>query len=207
MNFKDLKQKMNAEKMDNSKIPTEIKDIKTSKMPIQKVIKSMRAEIFTQLVVIILFFAVPSFIELHQLPKGIYYILMSITSFITFIYLGKMIWFLNKSSCLDDQSKNSVITFIHDLKLTLEVYKTAVVSGSLLLPFPMICIYLGRMKMDPKLFENIVSLNISNTTLFLYAIGYIIVAILIYIITIMWSNRLYEIHIKNLEEILKEFKS
>jgi hypothetical protein len=41
----------------------------------------------------------------------------------------------------------------------------------------------------------------------LYAIGYIIVAILIYIITIMWSNRLYEIHIKNLEEILKEFNS
>jgi len=207
MNFEDIKQKMNADNMDVIQIPTEIKDLKTSKMPIQKVIKSMRTEIFTQLVVIILFFATPIFIDLHQLPKGIYYILMFITSLITFIYLGKMIWFLNKSSCLGDQSKDSVITFIHDLKLTLEVYKTAIISGSLLLPFPMICIYLGRMKMDPKLFENILSLNISNTTLFLYAIGYIIVAILIYIITIMWSNRLYEIHIKNLEEILKEFNS
>lgn len=207
MNFEDIKQKMDAENMDDNQIPTEIKDVKISNMPIQKVIKSMKSEIFTQLVIIVIFFTAPSFIELQQLPKGIYYILMSITSLITLIYLGKMSWFLNKSSDLSNPSKDAVLSFIYDLKLTLEVYKTAIISGSFLLPFSMICIYLGRMKMDPELFENIISLNVSNTTLFLYAIGYIIVAILIYIITIMWSNKLYGIHIKNLEEILKEFNS
>jgi hypothetical protein len=167
----------------------------------------MKREIFTQLVVIMLFFAAPNFIELHQLPKGIYYILMSITSLITLIYLGKMSWFLNNSSSLGNQSKDSVISFIQDLKLTLEVYKTAIISGSLLLPFSMICIYLGRMDMDSKLFENIISLNVSNTTLFLYAIGYITVAILIYIISIWWVNKLYGIQIKNLELILIELNS
>lgn len=207
MNFEDIKQKMDAENMDDNQIPTEIKDIKISNMPIQKVIKSMKSEIFTQLVIIVIFFTAPSFIELQQLPKGIYYILMSITSLINLIYLGKMSWFLNKSSDLSNPSKDALLSFIYDLKLTLEVYKTAIISGSFLLPFSMICIYLGRMKMDPELFENIISLNVSNTTLFLYAIGYIIVAILIYIITIMWSNKLYGIHIKNLEGILKEFNS
>jgi hypothetical protein len=88
MNFEDIKQKMNAENMDDNQFPTEIKDLKTSKMPILNVRKSMKREIFTQLVVIMLFFAAPNFIELHQLPKGIYYILMSITSLITLIYLG-----------------------------------------------------------------------------------------------------------------------
>ncbi len=207
MNFEDIKRKMDTDNMNDNQIPTKIKDIKTSNMPIQKVIKSMKSEIFTQLVIIVIFFTVPSFIELHLLPKGLYYILMSITSLITLIYLGKMSWFLNKSSDLSNPSKDAILSFIHNLKLTLEVYKTAIISGSLLLPFSMICIYLGRMKMDKELFENIISLNASNTTLFLYAIGYIIIAILIYIITIMWSNKLYGIHIKNLEEILKEFNS
>jgi hypothetical protein len=207
MNFKDIKQKMDDENMDENQIPREINDLKTSKMPIQKVIKRLKIEIFIQLVIIVLFFTVPSFIELHQLPKGIYYILMSITCIITLIYLGKMSWFLNRSSQLSNQSKDVVLSFIYDLKLTLEVYKTAIISGSLLLPFSMICIYLGRVTMDPKLFENTISLNVSNTTLFFYAIGYILVAILIYITTIKWAKRLYEIQIKNLEEILKEFNS
>jgi hypothetical protein len=63
------------------------------------------------------------------------------------------------------------------------------------------------MDMDSKLFENIISLNVSNTTLFLYAIGYITVAILIYIISIWWVNKLYGIQIKNLELILIELNS
>ena len=207
MNFENIKRKMDTDNMDDNQIPTKIKDIETSNMPIQKVIKSMKSEIFTQLIIIVVFFTAPNFIELHQLPKGLYYILMSITSLITLIYLGKMSWFLNKSSDLSNPSKDAILLFIHNLKLTLEVYKTAIISGSLLLPFSMICIYLGRMKMDKDLFENIISLNVSNTTLLFYGIGYIIVAILIYIITIMWSNKLYKVHIENLEKTLKEFNS
>lgn len=43
-----------------------------------------------------------------------------------------------------------------------------------------------------------------NEELFL---GYILVAVLIYAITIVWSNKLYGVHIKNLMGVLKEFDS
>ena len=125
MNFDNIKAKMESENMEDVQIPKRIEGIETSKMPIQKVRKSMRGEIITQLICIVAFFAAPSFVEMHQLPKAIYYILMFITSLITLGYLAKMSWFLNKTSSLNEGSKETVVTFINDLKLTLEVYKTA----------------------------------------------------------------------------------
>jgi len=61
--------------------------------------------------------------------------------------------------------------------------------------------------MNEELFENLVRLNVPNTTLLLYILGYILVAVIIYAITIVWSNKLYGVHIKNLMGVLKEFDS
>ncbi len=205
MNFENIKQKMDAESMDSCKIPLRIKDIENSKMPIQKVRKSMKSEIIIQLICIVLFFAAPSFIKMHQLPKTVYYILMFITSLITLGYLAKMSWFLTKHTNLNNNSKETVMAFIYDLKLTLEVYKTAIISGSLLLPLAVMSIVQGSVKIDETVYNDLILLNMPNTTLLLYIFGYIAIAIFIYFITVYWSNALYGVHIKNLERILKEF--
>lgn len=205
MDFEKLKHKMDSENMDSNQIPIKINNIETSKMPVQKVRNSMIGEIITQLIFIVIFFSTPSFIEMHQLPKAVYYISMFITSLITLGYLAKMIWFLNKSGNLSKNSKETIVIFIYDLKLTLEVYKTAIISGSLLLPIAAISFFLGLVKIDEKIFNNLILLNVPNSTLIIYAIGYIVLAILIYFITVAWSDKLYGIHIKNLEKTLKEF--
>lgn len=206
MDFEKIKQKMDSENMDDAQIPTSLKNMKPSNMPIQKVRQSMRSEIVTQLLIIAIFFAVPSFIKMHALPKAIYYILMFITNLITLGYLAKMSWFLNKSSNMGNNSKEAVLTFIYDLKLTLEVYKTAIISGSILLPLSLITLYFGRAKMDEELFAQLILLNEPFTTLVLYIIGYVTLVIGIYFMTVSWSNKLYGVHIKNLENILKELE-
>lgn len=206
MNFENIIQKMNAEKMDDDQIPTKIKGIAASNMPIQKVKQNMRIEIITQLIVIVIFFLIPAFVEMYALPKAIYYILMFITSLITLGYLAKMVWFLNKSTNLSKNSKEAVIAFIYDLKLTLEVYKTAIISGSLLLPFALLAFCFGRVIFDEKLFMNLILLNVPTLILVIYTLGYLVVAVLIYISTVAWSNKLYGSHIKNLEKILEEFE-
>ena len=205
MNFENIKQKMDSESMDGSQIPIRIKDIETSKMPIQKVRKSMKSEIITQLICIVIFFAAPCFLEMHRLPKTTYYIMMFITSLITVGYLAKRSGFLNKYISLSNNSKETVVAFIYDLKLTLEVYKTAIISGSLLLPIAMVSLFRGSIKIDEEVFNDLILLNMPNTTLILYIFGYILIAILIYFITVSWSNKLYGVHIKNLEKTLKEF--
>lgn len=205
MNFDNIKQKMDSETMESFKIPLSIKDIETSKMPIQKVKKSMKGEIITQLILIAIFFAVPSFLEMHQLPKSIYYILMFITNLITLGYLIKMSWFLSKYTNLNNNSKETVVAFIYDLKITLEVYKTAIISGSLILPIAMVSVFLGSISNEAKIYNDFILLNFESTLLILYITGYILIAILIYFITVFWSNKLYGVHITNLEKILKEF--
>jgi hypothetical protein len=206
MNFDNIKDKMNAEGMDDIQVPHRMEGIGTSKMPIQKVRKTMRGEILTQLVCIVVFFAAPGFVKMYQLPKAIYFILMFITSLITLGYLIKMGWFIKKTSHLNAGSKDTVRTFTHDLQLTLEVYKTAIVAGSLLLPFSLLTFILGIEHVDERIFTKLILLDISPVIILTGAIGYVILAILIYLGTVAWSNSLYGVHIKNLEKTLKEFE-
>jgi hypothetical protein len=205
MNFDNIKNKMDAESIDEIQVPNSMEGMESSKMPIYKVRKTMRGEIITQLLCIVVFFAAPSLVEMYQLPKSIYYILMFITSLITLGYLVNMSWFLKKTSSLNEGSKETIITFINDLKLTLEVYKTAIIAGSLLLPISLITFILGVEQIDEIIFTRFILLDMSTIMIISCIVGYIVVAILIYFLTVAWSNRLYGIHIKQLENTLKEF--
>ena len=206
MNFDNLKQKMDAENMENNQIPNHIKDIKTSNMPIENVRKRMITEIITQLACIVLFFIIPSCIKLNPLAKGVYYITIFVISLITLGYLAKMVWFLKKTSDLTSGSKETVLGYIYDLKLTLEVYKTAIIAGSLLLPFPMIALALGHATKHETIFNNLITLNITPTQMLIYALGYLAFVLIIYFVTVSWSNSLYGTPIKQLEKTLQEFE-
>ncbi|MDX1602281.1 MAG: hypothetical protein R3209_04375 [Salinimicrobium sediminis] len=205
MNFDNIKNKMDAESMHDIQVPKRIDSLESSKLPIQKVRKTMRGEIVTQLICIVVFFAAPSFVEMYQLPESIYYILMFITSLITLGYLIKMSWFINKTSNLNADSRETVLTFVHDLQLTLEVYKTAILAGSLLLPFSMLIFLLGIEHVDESIFTKLILLDMSPIMLLISALGYIVLAVLIYFVTVAWSNSLYGVHIKKLKNTLKEF--
>ena len=205
MNFDNLKQKMDAESMDNNQIPAHIKDLKTSNMPIQKVRKRMIIEIITQLVCIILFFIFPSFIKMNPLAKGVYYITMFVMSLFTLGYLAKMIWFLNKTSHLTGGSKETVLGYIYDLKLTLEVYKIAIIAASRILPFPMIALGLGHATKHETLFNKLISLDLAPAQILNFAVGYVAFALITYFVTVYWSNSLYGKPIKQLENTLQEF--
>lgn len=204
MNFEEIRNKMNTEQMDSNQIPADLKHLKSSNMPIQKVRQSMKSEVITQLIIIVLFFAAPSILEMHALPKSLYYIFMFITSLITLSYLIKMSWFLNKTSNLSSNSKDVVVSFISELKLTLEVYKTAIISGSLLLPLSFLTLYFGQKEFDESLFSGIILLDFPTSKLLLYIFGYLALSIAVYFVTVLWTNKLYGSHLENLKSVLQE---
>ena len=206
MNFDEIKQKMDAESMEDSQIPKNISALYESKMPIEKVRKTMRGEIIMQLVAIVIFFAAPSFISLYPLAESIYYIMMFVTCLMTLGYITKMIWFLNKTRNLNVGSRDAVINYIHDLQMTLEVYKTAIIAGSLLLPLSMLAFTTGIKYYDESVFTNFMLLNISTLTLLVSILIYLILAVLIYLLTVYWADQLYGLHVKKLEKILAEFE-
>ncbi|WP_416443437.1 hypothetical protein ACH3O9_00895 [Leeuwenhoekiella sp. A16] len=204
MNFEEIKEKMNAENH-SIQVPKNLKDI-SSRMPIKKVRARMKGELLTQLLCILLFFILPSSMNLHRLPRNVYYLLMFVTSLITLGYLAKMFWFLRKTKHLDSTAKEAVINFTYDLKLTLEVYKTAIMAGSLILPLAFASLILGLDFVDEKMFNQVLLLNIADSTIILSIIIYLAISVGIYFVTALWSDKLYGIHIRTLENTLKEFK-
>jgi hypothetical protein len=208
MDFENIKKMMDSENTDDVQIPSAIKNLKESAMPIQKIRKTMKGEIITQLVFIIFFFTIPVFfVKMYEIPRSIYYITMFVTCLITLGYLIKMMLFLNKTNNIGQNSKDVILSFIYDLKLTLEVYKTAIISGSLLLPISLLALLMGSEINKHDLFTDLFLFNVSLQTLLLYILGYLVGAIVIYFGTVAWTNSLYGVHIKELEKILKQFNS
>lgn len=207
MNFEDIKSKMNSQNMESQVVPKQIKDLKASILPIHKIRRNLRNEIVLQTVIIIIFFFFPSFVEINPIAKGMYFILIFITALITFIYLMKMNNFLRQSSKLSINTREVILNIIHELKLTLEVYKNGIISGSLLLLMAVIIFNSGRGFIDESYFLDLISLNIPSKTLILYIIGYLITALGIYVLTIWWTNRFYGKYLKDLEDVLEGMSS
>ncbi|WP_417237120.1 hypothetical protein [Bizionia paragorgiae] len=204
MNFENIKNKLDAQSMDNQAIPQTLKELKSTQLPLQKVRKNLRNEILTQILVFLCLFGMPNFLELNKIANGFYYILLFITTLIAITYLLKMGSFLKRTMDISSNSKHVLLNIVHELKLTLEVYKTAVISGSLLLPFIAFVVYTGKGKFEDSLLFDILTFNISFINLILYLGGYIMASLLIVLITNWWTNRLYGKYVKTIEKTLDD---
>lgn len=206
MNFDNIKNQMNASSENEDDIEINTKQISNSKLPLDKVRRSMKSEIITQLLIIVIFLGLPSIVPMETIPKGVYYIVMFVTCLITLGYLLKMGWFLKRSSDISQQSKYALLSIIHDLKLTLEVYKTAIIAGSLLLPLAMVALNYATIDTNEEQFIKLISLDVAPSILAIYILIYLVIAVFIYFITVKWADKLYGGHIKKLEDVVNLFE-
>ncbi|PTX59221.1 hypothetical protein C8N46_11057 [Kordia periserrulae] len=206
MDFEKIKALMDDENQDDLQLPTSLENLKKSQMPIARIRKTMKSEIAIQLAGIVVFFSYPFIIEMYELPRAVYFIFMFITSLMTLGYLAKMVWFLRKTSSVKQQTKETILNFIHDIKLTMEVYKTGIIAGSLLLPVSVACIFMGAVKFGEDQFTEWFLLQMPARTLLLVIAGYLVCCVIIYLITVIWADRLYGVQVRKLEEILVQLE-
>lgn len=206
MNFEDIKQKMDMQNMDDLVIPNRIKALKKTQLPIQKIRRNIKSELITQIAIILFLFAIPHFIEINPVAKGMYFILVFITSMITTTYLIRMNDFMKQTSKLSLSTKEVLLKTVFELRLTLEVYKTAIISGSLLLPVIAFLLIKGRKSVDESAFLAIITFDIPFEKIILYIIGYVLIAVLIFIITGWWSDALYGTYAKDLKNTLEKME-
>lgn len=206
MDFDKIKELMDDENQDDFQLPSSLEDLKESQMPIAKIRKTMKGEIAIQLTGIVIFFAFPAIVKMYELPRAVYLILMFVTSLMTLGYLAKMVWFLRRTSNIGQQTKETILRFIHDIKLTMEVYKTGIIAGSLLLPISVAAIFMGVERHGPDRFSEWFLLQMPTATLLLVIFGYLISCVFIYYITVKWADQLYGVHVRKLEEILKQME-
>jgi len=205
MNFDEIKSALENDSA-ALKVPISIAELKKSEMPIQMIRKRMKSEIVTQLLCILIFFAIPIIIKMHKLPRAVYFIFMFLTALITIGYLIKMIWFLRKTSNIKSNTKETLLTFMNDIQLTMEVYKTAIIAGSLLLPVALLALFLGKESADENVFNKLFLLDISAGTILIVVLIYIMVAFFFYKFTERWADIMYGNQLTYLKRLLKSLE-
>lgn len=204
MNFEDLKKEMDESVNRDEKVALFPVDLNRGKNnPVQKIRSNMKKEIWTQLVCIVIFMVYPVVVQMPDLNEAVYYIFMFITSLMTMAYLIKLSFFLKKTSNFAANTKDAIQSFVFDAKLTLEVYKSFIIAGSLLLPFPVFALVVGNsMSGEQADFEKWFLLNISTTELSILIVAYILIAVLVYFITAGWARLMYGRYLKELETVI-----
>jgi len=140
MDFDAIKSAMDEESKKEG-VDSQLVLTKKSRMPLDRIRKKMRGEIITQLLCIVVFFAA-AFVPMSELTKAVYVNFIFVTCLITLGYLFRMTKFLKVSGRMVGSTKDVLQSILSDLNLTIEVYKTAIIAGSLLLPvsaFAFIC--------------------------------------------------------------------
>ncbi|MFT5824125.1 MAG: hypothetical protein ACI8ZM_005391 [Crocinitomix sp.] len=205
MNFEEIKKEMNEEvNQEEAKTPTI--DLNRGKNnPVEMIRSNMRKEIVTQLIAIVIFMIYPLVSDMPPLNESVYYIFMFITSLMTIGYVIKLGLFLNKTRNFATNTKDAIRTFIFEAKLTLEVYKSFIIAGSLLLPIPVFALFTDNNWTGNVVdFERWFLLKITTTELVFLIIGYLILAVLIYFITVGWAKLMYGKYLRSLEGLIED---
>jgi ABC-type multidrug transport system permease subunit len=206
MNFDDIKSKMDQESM-NQTVPKSIKDLSASQLPVHGIRKKFVSEIVAMMAVMFFFITIPFIEEMHALPRSVYICFTVVVVLITFGYLLKMLSFLKKTKYMDIKMHSALYSFIFEIKLTLEVYKVGVISSSLLLPFITASFFFGRVDaFSEDLFSKWFLLEIPASSMMMLLIGYLLIAVFFYVVTILWIKQMYGKHVEALEMVLKDLE-
>ena len=206
MNFDKIKEEMEDE-LKKHNMTYEIDLTRGKQNPVQAIRTTMKVEIIYQLLAIGCCFLIPFYAEMHTLAKAVYFIFMFLIMLMTLGYLIKLGLFLKKTSDLTLSTREVISQFIMDTKLTMEVYRAYMISGSLLLPFVLLALSNGNVaSTEETLFNKLFALDFSLNELLILAGSYLLIAFITVVVTFSWADGLYMTHIRYLEALMEELE-
>jgi len=189
MNFDELKKELDSS-VEHDTTQIKLDESLGLNNPVTRIRRMMKVDILIQLLGIIVFAAFPMIFEMHPLPQSLYYIFMFMVCLMTSAYVIKLILFIKRTGNFISSTQIVVRDFIYEAKLTLEVYKSFVIAGSLILPIPLFISLTGTIeKGNMTLFNKLIHLNLSPVEMILCLFSYLGLAIIIYLITVGYTNK------------------
>ena len=123
-------------------------------------------------------------------------------------YILKLALFFKKTRNFATNTKETIQTFVFEAKLTIEVYKSFIIAGALLLPVPVFALLTANNSTGIVVdFERWFLLDISTLEMVFLLIGYLILAVLIYFITVGWVKLMYGKYLRNLEVVIEDLEA
>jgi len=208
MNFDEIKNQLDktVEKDTSSFTAIAINGGKNN--AVSKLRRKMLLEIVLMLIGILTLLLLPYFKPMEELPNALYIIFVFITILMGIGYVIKMGLFLKKTNNLNSNTSKSLRDLIYDAKLTLEVYKAFAIAFSIMLPIIAFLLKTGTKNGEYiEVFNKWIRLDLNTTELVMLIVGYAIFSLIIYLLIVVYTNRVYGKHIIELEEMLEELNN
>lgn len=198
MNFDDLKKSWQKQDVEESFKVSSNLESQISRLPLEKVRKNVKSEIWVQGISVLLVAFAPRLLRLSESRIGGFYLFYILFVLLSGYYLLKMYVFYKKSASLNLNSKDSVYESYYGLKLYIQMYESFCYS---LIPF---CILLLLAVTSSNTLDSI----LSGDVLSLVKLGVVSVVLLvfIYILLRIWIKRFYGQYLIQIENTLKLFK-
>jgi len=201
MNFEELKSEWEKENSGNVNIPQSMEKLKVAQHPIEKLKRNMRAELYPQIITIVILAFVPSLANFQSNLYPLYYISYAMMVVISAYYLYAFYRFFKSIHHYAIATKDGLLELYFELRLNMERYKS---FGFLLLPFGII--WIGLYMYNKLSIRSIAFESLPDN--FMLAGVSIIVIFTVAIIIAMntWVNSFYGKYTKQIRNILDELK-
>ncbi|MCC9042843.1 hypothetical protein LNQ81_09160 [Myroides sp. M-43] len=195
MNFDDLEKSWQEQEAPNVKVSSKDLDVKSSRLPLEKIRKNVVKDIWVQGVSIVFLAFLPLGYSLSIESMRFYYIIYFLFAVITIYFLAKMYLFYRTSASFTMNSRDSLYEVYFSVRMYIQLYENFCYS---LLPF--ICVFIPLfvgLKEDDyfDLLQNKV-----------FIIAFIIFFILTLVLVKYWIKKLYGQYLTQIENNLNLFK-
>lgn len=202
MDFNDIQNAWNNEKTDNVVVPDNLEKIQSANMPLDKIRRNLRKELFGQILALIIIGFLPLYHEFSPKFVGPYYFIYGIVAAISIYYLSKLFLFYKRLNKVALTTKDSLYETYYDIRLNMQLYKTFTFA---LAPFFMIYLAGYLLFRTPGSTE-ILNGNFGNEKLVLKVVIFMITMLLIGFLTEWWVSFYYGKYAKEIKKVIDELK-
>ncbi|WP_306349653.1 hypothetical protein [Flavobacterium sp. '19STA2R22 D10 B1'] len=204
MNFDDIQSAWNSDSENkNIKVPTNLEQLKTANMPLDRIRKNMRLEIITQLLAIVFIGILPFKMEFN--PKFItpFYMLYGVMILISIYYFTRFYFFYKRIDGSTLNSKENLFAVYYDIKLNIEMYKSFAYS---LLPFAFCFLIMIMMSLNGREKFGVLGSEMTENGMIIFVVLILALLGMIVAATEIWVRYYYGKYAKQIKNLLDQLK-
>lgn len=204
MNFDDIKSAWSNDNDDNVVVPSSVDQLKTLQLPVEKLRSNMKIEFYVQLFSLILIGFLPRYTYFAPVLIIPFYVVYFVAVAISVYYFFKFHLFYKQLNTATLRSKDRLYALYYEAKLSIEMYKSYAYT---LIPFALLEMAMHMASRQDSKMKAVFQAAVTNQAIAITMVSvFLTMLLLLMAITTFWVNSYYGKYMKQIGEVLEEFK-
>ncbi|GEP90157.1 hypothetical protein SAMN05660909_01588 [Chitinophaga terrae (ex Kim and Jung 2007)] len=205
MNFDDIKDAWNNdEENEKLRVPASIDQLKSAQLPVEKLRRGMKGEMYVQLFSLLIIGLVPQIIFLSPVFVVPFYTLYVAMLGVSAYYFFKLYVFYKSSGAVTLTSKESLYELYYEARLSIEMYKS---YTYVLCPFGLVMGALLILSHRGAALTNLYDFAVANEQVALILSASLVTSLFsVFLVTEYWTKSSYGKYIRQIKSVLDEIK-